>query len=164
MPDPQLTREWTPIVTKHLNPDTNKMVNDAGKAERDRKPVELYGPEGGPSREYAASMEGGEDELARATKIVDIDGVMTIVPDDEFAERAAEHQARNAAVADLGLEADQVNAADRQALIDEMQPTITEEDPPEVVADEEPDDTAESTEAEVREMFGGESEEADSPE
>jgi hypothetical protein len=102
-----------------------------------------------------------------------VDGVATIVPDDEFAERALDHQAHNAEEKVVGLEQDEVNATDRQAIIDEMQPTITEEEftvpdaidaQPERVGDEEPepDDTAESTKAEVDALFGEEAEETDS--
>lgn len=75
MPDPQNTREWAPQVDAGGKDEAARvMSNITRKAEQ-------------PSRDYAPSLDGGPDELAKGDK--------------EFQQRAKEHQKRQEIVADI---------------------------------------------------------------
>ena len=104
MPDPQGTREWAPQTQLIKNVETGELEPLGGPDEVGRVAEAVVDRRNAPSREYAASMEGGPDELARGG--------------DGFAERAADVQAKRATANDarLGLteKIDDVEAAARE--------------------------------------------------
>jgi hypothetical protein len=87
MPDPQRTREWTPVTGDQIDPETGEMVPQAGEDERNREVADIVPEHQRPSREFSPSVEGGDDEITRG--------------DEAFQERVADLRMRKDAQEEL---------------------------------------------------------------